>query len=282
MTAETTGRPNRHPTAGRGTTTAPAPNSRPTARLLAGLLVALAVTVGASGCGAGGQNEEQTVLRVFAAASLTDAFTELAAAFEEQQPDIDIELNLAGSSALRAQILAGAPADVFASASIPVMDEVDEAGLTLDEPQVFASNSLEIAVPVGNPANLTGLGDFERQELFLGLCASGVPCGQLADDLLAEAGVTPTIDTREPDVRALLEKVATAELDGGIVYATDVLAAADRVDGVEIAADFDAAARYPIAALGEGDSPDIGPEFTAFVLSASGRAILADHGFGAP
>ena len=159
-------------------------------------------------------------LLVSAAASLTDAFAEIESAFEEANPDVDVVLNLGSSSALREQILEGAPADVFASANTSNMDQVAEAGELSGEAEIFATNSLQIAVPTGNPGGVTGLEDFAREELLIGLCAEDVPCGDFGRQALAKAGVIPSIDTNEPDVRALLTKIEAGELDAGITYVT--------------------------------------------------------------
>ncbi|MDY7105658.1 MAG: molybdate ABC transporter substrate-binding protein [Actinomycetota bacterium] len=219
-----------------------------------------------------------TVL-VFAAASLTDAFADLEAAFEDAHPDADVQLNLAGSSSLREQVLAGAPADVFASANPANMAQLVEAGEVDGEPIVFVHNELRIAVPPGNPGGVAGLADLADDELLVGLCAEQVPCGAFAREALADAGVEPSIDTNEPDVRALLTKLGADELDAGIVYATDVIAAGDAVEGIEIPADQNVVADYPIAALANAPNPAAAAAFVELVLAPGGRDILADHGF---
>lgn len=248
--------------------------------LPAALLLAACADAGRADDGAG-QASSPSPVRVFAAASLTDAFGELALAFRADNPGVEVELNLAGSSSLGTQILSGAPADVLASASSAVMDDLVAAGAAA-EPVSFATNRLQIAVPSGNPAGLTGIEDFDRTELFLGLCAQPVPCGQLADAALELAGVEPAIDTREPDVRALAAKVAAGELDAGIVYTTDVLALADELDGIDLPDRSNPEADYPIAVLTDAGNPDGAAAFVAFVTSSQGRRILAAHGFGAP
>lgn len=219
---------------------------------------------------------------VSAAASLTDAFAAIEAAFEQVHRASDVVLNLAGSSTLREQILAGAPVDVFASASTDDLAPAVDAGLTAGDPQVFARNRLQIAVPAGNPAGVDGLEDFADPDLFLGLCAPDVPCGELARQALASAGVTPAADTNEPDVRALVTKVAAGELDAGITYVTDVVAAGAAVAGVGIPAAHNVTAIYPIVALHQAPNPDGAAAFVAFVLSDRGRALVADHGFATP
>lgn len=229
----------------------------------------------------GGSTVEDEVL-VSAAASLTDAFAEVEAQFEARNPDVDVVLNLAGSSLLREQILEGAPADVFASANTSNMDQVAEAGEVEGEPQIFANNLLQIAVPSGNPAGITGLEDFGRDDLLLGLCAEGVPCGSFARESLASAGVTPAIDTNEPDVRALLTKVEAGELDAGITYVTDVASTGGSVDGVDIPEAQNVIAGYPIAVLANAPNPEVAAAFVEFVLSDDAQAILAEFGFAAP
>jgi molybdate transport system substrate-binding protein len=224
----------------------------------------VAIVLLLAACGA----DDEETLDVFAASSLTDAFAAIETAFEDSH-DVDVVLNLGASSALREQILAGAPADVFAAADQSNVDAVAE------DSEVFATNRLQIVVPSGNPGGVDGIDDLARDELLVGLCAEEVPCGALARQAVDDAGVTPVPDTEEPDVRSLLAKVAGGELDVGIVYRTDVLAAGDAVRGI----DLDVVATYPIAALDDGATA---AAFVDFVLSDEGQAILADHGFGPP
>jgi len=221
-------------------------------------------------------------VRVSAAASLTDAFTEIEAAFEAAHPGVDVVLNFGGSSALREQIIEGAPVDVFASANMSIMESVATAGEVTGDPRVFARNLLEIAVPLDNPGNVTGLADFSRQDLLIGLCAEGVPCGDFGRQALEKAGVVPSIDSNEPDVRALLTKIELGELDAGIVYVTDVTAAEGQVEGIEIPASENILATYPIAVLASAPNLDGAGAFVEFVLSDTGEAVLSRHGFAAP
>jgi molybdate transport system substrate-binding protein len=247
-------------------------------RTITTLLATALVLVAACG---DDDDPEHAELVVFAAASLTDALEEVAEAFEDEHPGTSVELNFAASSALREQIIEGAPADVFASANESNMDAVVEAG-EADDAEVFVRNQLEIAVPDGNEAGVTGLDDFARDELFIGLCAEEVPCGEFGRQALANAGVEPSIDTNEPDVRALLAKVASGDLDAGLVYGTDVRSAGDTVEGIEVPEDHNVIAAYPIAVLTRSDAPDLAGAFVSFVLSAEGQAILASYGFDGP
>lgn len=220
-------------------------------------------------------------LLVSAAASLTAALTEMESVFEAANPGVDVVLNLGSSSSLREQILEGAPADVFASANTSNMDQVVEAGEAVDL-QIFATNLLQIAVPAGNEAGVTGLADFANDDLLIGLCAEAAPCGDFGRQALENAGVTPAIDSNEPDVRALLTKIEAGELDAGIVYLTDIPSTAGTVEGIDIPEEHNVAANYPIAVMLNAPNPRAADAFVAFVLANEGQAILREFGFGSP
>ena len=246
--------------------------------LAAGLLVALLV----GACSRSGDDPDRSrELVVSAAASLTDAFREIETEFEVANPEVDVVLNLGGSSLLREQILSGAPVGVFAAASLRIMEQVSDAG-RLDGPyRVFARNRMAIAVPAGNPAGVLGLESLGDQALLVGLCAPAVPCGELARQVLAAAGVRPAVDTEEPNVRSLLTKVEAGELDAAVVYLTD-LRASDGVEGVPLADHYNVAAEYPIGVVTGSPDPADARAFEAFVLSAEGRRILGGYGFSLP
>ena len=242
----------------------------------------MAVGLVAALAACGGTGDEPSTVVMSAAASLTDVFTEVESAFEAANPGVDVVLNFAGSSSLREQILEGAPIDVFASADPGNMERVAAAGDVEGEPVIFARNTMQIAVPAGNPGGVTGLADFADETLSIGLCAEGVPCGDLARRVLAGAGVTPAIDTNEPDVRALLTKIETGELDAGLTYVTDVIEAGGSVIGIDIPEDVNVVAEYPISALANAPDPAMARALVDFILSDKGRAILTDHGFSVP
>ena len=239
----------------------------------------------------GGTGEEATTtgpgaaleseLLVSAATSLTDVFAEMESVFETAHPGVDVVLNFGSSSSLRAQILEGAPADVFASANSSNMDQVVEAG-EAENPHILAGNLLEIAVPVGNEAGVSGLADFADDDLLIGLCAEEVPCGDFGRQALEKAGVSPAIDSDEPTVRALLTKIEAGELDAGIVYVTDIAFAAGTVEGIEIQEEHNMSAWYPIAVLLNAPNPGPADAFVAFVLSDDGQQILSQFGFVVP
>ena len=220
-------------------------------------------------------------LLVSAAASLTDVFADLETGFERDHPSIDVVINLGGTPMLRRQILEGAPADVFASAGQADMDEVGASGLISGQPRVFASNRLQIAVRRGNPTAVGGLADLAEPERLVGLCAETIPCGRLARMVLDEAGVDAAVDSEEPNVRALLSKIAGGELDAGIVYETDVIAEPG-VEGVDIPEGVNRFNQYLIAVLAGSADPGIAEDFVTYVLSPAGQGIISDHGFGSP
>ena len=242
------------------------------------LLPLLTVLLLAGGCG---DDSRQEVL-VSAAASLTDAFSAVEAAYEAEHPGVDVVFNLGGSSALREQVLSGAPVDVFASANQANVAELVAVGLVAGPVVDFATNRLTIAVPAGNPARVRNLADLARGDLLVGLCSPIVPCGEYAEMALARAGVVAAPDTLEPDVRALLTKIGAGELDAGVVYETDVAAAGGDVESVPIPAEHNVRVVYTVAAIaGDGDRADL-DAFIAYVLAPAGQQILRSFGFTVP
>lgn len=219
---------------------------------------------------------------VLAAASLTEVFDELGADFEQQHPGVTVTFSYAGSSDLAAQILNGAPADVFAAASPKTMKTVTDAKLAAGDPTVFVTNTLQIAIPKGNPGNITGLADFADASKTIALCAEEVPCGAAAKTVFADAGITPQPDTLEKDVKAALTKVELDEVDAALVYKTDVIAAGDKVEGIDFPEAAGAVNDYPIALLSEAPNAEAARAFIDFVLSADGTAVLKAAGFGQP
>src|SRR6185369_17103824 len=174
-------------------------------------------------------------IKVFAAASLTETFTQLGKDFHAANPSATVKFNFAGSSALATQINQGAPADVFASAAPANMKAVTDAANADGTPVTFARNQLVIVVPKGNPKGITGLADLTKPGLKVALCAEQVPCGAAAKKALTAANVNLTPVTLEQDVKAALQKVKLGEVDAALVYRTDVKAASSDVDGVEFA-----------------------------------------------
>lgn len=221
-------------------------------------------------------------MTVFAAASLTAAFTEIGDAYTAEHPGAEVVFNFAASSELVTQIGEGAPADVFASADRSNMTELTDAGGNGSEPVVVATNLLEIIVAPGNPRGITGVADLANQDLIVVTCAPEVPCGKYAAEVFSEAGVTVTPKSLEENVKAVVSKVTLGEADAGIVYATDVVAAGADAAGVEIPADVNVVAEYPIVVTKQAVDPAGAQAFIDFVLGAQGQEILRSYGFLAP
>ncbi len=220
-------------------------------------------------------------LHVLVAASLLPIANVLADDFERLHPDVDVLISGAGSSALREQVLAGAPADVFVPADPSHLEAIrDDIGLK-GAPVVVARNSLVLAVPAGNDAGVASLADLERPELLIGLCAAEVPCGNYARAGLSRAGIEPVPDTDEPNVRALATKLAAGELDAAVVYASDASTVAG-VDSLGWTAGAAPETAYQAAVLGGAPNPGAAAAFVEFLLSAAARDAFEDLGFRAP
>jgi len=246
------------------------------------LLTVLLGILLAAACSGGGNSESDELsgeLAVFAAASLQESFAELKTAFERRHPDVEVELNFAGSSTLSRQITRGAPADVFASADARQMDHAVEGDAMAGDPTTFARNRLQIAVPDGNPADVEGLAAFGAQQPRIAVCAQQVPCGVAARQALAAADVDLQADTLEQDVKAVLTKVRLGEVDAGLVYRTDVEAAGDEVEGIDFPAAEEAVNDYEIGVVSQAPNAAAARAFAGFVRSAPAREILAGYGF---
>lgn len=226
-------------------------------------------------------------LTVYAAASLSGVFDELAKDFTAAHPGVTVKpITYDGSSVLATQLLAGAPADVFASADVKNMTKVTDAKLA-SAPVNFATNVLEIATAPGNPLGLTDLASLVKPTAQGSLpkvviCQPAVPCGNAAQTLLTSAGVTLTPVSEEQNVTAVLTKVKSGDADAGLVYVTDVKAAGSAVTGIPISGADAATNVYPIATLVKAPNPSAAAAFVAYVTSDAGQAVLKKWGFGAP
>jgi molybdate transport system substrate-binding protein len=236
--------------------------------------------------------DARATLRVFAAASLAGAFGELASEFERTHPGVAIQLNLAGSQQLAAQLELGASADVFASADERWMDHVRLRSLLAGSPRRFARNRLVVIVPQANPGRIARLQDLARPGVKLVLGARAVPVGRYSREMLQNLGRMPGFDldfarrvmanvvSEEENVRAVAGKVQLAEADAGIVYRSDLTPALARsTRALEIPAGANVVASYPIAVLRRASLPDAARDFVALVLSPAGQRVLGRHGF---
>lgn len=231
-------------------------------------------------------------LTVFAAASLTDAFEEIATVFEAANPGVEITFNFAGSQQLAAQINEGAPADVFASANRSQMDVAIEGSRVISgTPQTFVRNRLVVITPADNPAGITSLRDLTKPGLRLILADKAVPVGQYSLDFLSKASALPeytasysptvlaNVVSYEENVRSVLTKVALGEGDAGIVYTTDAVLDAANIQQIAIPDELNTIASYPIAPIADSPNSALAQAFVEFVLAPAGQQILAKYGF---
>ncbi|MCW2810846.1 MAG: modA [Friedmanniella sp.] len=258
----------------------PRPGHPRTGALLPALfaVILLAALTGCSGTTAAAA---PTTLTVFAAASLKQTFTTLGQRFEAGHPGIRVRLSFAGSADLASQLDQGAPADVFASADTKNMDKA-VAAKRVQRSAVFASNTLQIAVPPGNPAHVRTLADLTRPEVRLVICAPAAPCGAATQQVAAAAHLSFTAVSEESSVTDVLGKVENGEADAGLVYVTDVRQAAGKVTGVTFPEASGVVNRYPIAALTDAAQPVLAQQFVDLVLGAEGQKVLAGAGFAKP
>jgi molybdate transport system substrate-binding protein len=216
---------------------------------------------------------------VFAAASLTESFKALGAAFQTAHPGAMVQFNFAGSPTLVTQIEQGASPDVFASADTTNMDKLKADGFTAGNSQVFAHNKLEIVVAAGNPKHITGLPDLAKPGVIYITAAPTVPAGRYALQILESASVKVTPKSLETDVKSVVSKIVLGEADAGIVYVTDVRAAGSKVTEVPIPDSVNVIATYPIVAVKGGKNSSLANAFIGYVLSADGQATLQAFGF---
>ncbi len=231
-------------------------------------------------------------MTIFAAASLTDAFREIGASFETTHSGLTIIFNFAGSQALRTQIEEGAQADIFASANAKEMETLVSAGFVDGAtPKIFLTNQLVLILPAENPARIQGLEDLSEPNLKLVLAAEDVPVGNYSRQALElmnsvygadfKDRVLANVVSNEDNVRQVLAKVQLGEADAGIVYKSDATSAPD-LKRIEIPAELNVLAAYPIAPLSESPNLALATEFIEYVLSAEGQAVLHKWGFLPP
>jgi molybdate transport system substrate-binding protein len=245
-------------------------------------VLALAAACGGQGGAPAGSSSQQRVLTVLAAASLQEVFGVLGKRFEADNPGVTVRFSFGGSSDLAQQVVNGAPADVFASADEATMGTVVKAGLADSQPQIFATNTLEIAVPASNPRSISSLADLAKPATLLVVCAPQVPCGAAYKKVSELAGIALRPVSEEPDVRSVLTKVITGEADAGLVYATDVRSAGAKVKGVAFPEAAKVVNSYPITAVRGAPQAALARRFVDLVRGQVGRQELRNAGFVLP
>ena len=258
-------------------------------RLVIALLILLAPIGGITA-----QDSERQSLIVFAATSLTDVFESLRAAFIEVNSDADILLNFSSSSTLAAQLLQGAPADIFASANELQMDLVIDSNLiAADTVDIFAHNQLMLITPADNPAAIESIPDLTKDSVLLVLAAEGTPIRAYTDAMIASHSddygenfieqVMQNLVSEESNVRQVVTRIALGEADAGIVYQSDAIGAvAEQLRAFEIDPAHNQLASYPIAPLAASTNPALAQRFISFVLSPAAQPIFAEYGFCSP
>lgn len=250
-------------------------------RLAAHVVVAGAL-LAETGCGDG----STATLTVFAASSLTDAFSELERDFEAEHPGIDVVASTAGSQVLRVQIEHGAPGDVFASADPEHMEAVVSVGLVTGA-HPFARGGLALVVPADNPAGIESLPQLpEAGRVVLG--TPEVPVGRYARTMLDRAdehygeGFRARVEQRivslEPNVRLVLAKVELGEADAAIVYRSDVTSKR-AVKSIPVPPQLDVTAEYHVGILAHSTRSAMAGRWVEYLDSAPGQATLQRHGF---
>ncbi len=251
------------------------------------VIAAVLAAVAAAGCSSSTSSPSASsspatgTITVFAAASLTESFTQLGKQFEAAHPGDTVKFSFGPSSGLATQITSGAPADVFASAAPGNMDDVVNAG-DASSPQNFAKNTMEVATPPDNPGNVNSVTDLAKGSVKVALCQPQVPCGVVAAEVFKNAGITVKPVTLQPDVKSVLTQVETGNVDAGMVYVTDVQAAGSKVNGVTIPASDNASTLYPIATINSSKHKSIAQAFMSYVLSPAGQQVLKAAGFESP
>jgi molybdate transport system substrate-binding protein len=231
-------------------------------------------------------------LTVFAAASLTDPFEEIAQDFQDANPGVQVILNFAGSQQLALQLELGARADVLATADERNMDHVVAAGLVSPAgPRPFAHNRVVVILPEGNPGEIESLADLARPGVKLVLAGERVPVGAYARQVLAKLSNDPAyganyadsvlgnVVSYEENVKQVVAKVVLGEADAGFVYSSDVTPAVmGDVRRLEIPEAFNVRTTYPISVLDEAAEPDLAIQFIDLILGPTGQTVLHKWG----
>lgn len=251
-------------------------------RPLAGVAAVLTLVAGCSSLQLDSGKAPNSTVSVFAAASLKKTFTQLGAQFEKDYPGTEVRFNFAGSADLVAQLRQGAPADVFASADARNMTAAVDDGLVAGQPADFATNTLTIVTPPGNPRNIRSFGDLAAPGTQVVVCATQVPCGSATEKIEEATGVNLAPVSEESAVTDVLGKITSGQADAGLVYVTDAADAGAKVTAIPFPESSDSVNTYPIAALAEATNPAAAQKFLELVTGPQGREALSAAGFGLP
>ena len=229
-------------------------------------------------CGSDESAGRTSTLRVLAAASLTESFTALEEIYETSHPDVDVTLSFDSSAILVEQLSQGLAADVLATADEKSMDKAVAADVIAGTPVAFATNTLVIATPAGNPAKIDGTDDLD--DAAFAVCVPAAPCGDATKRLFALDKFTGKPATEEENVKGVLTKVTAGEVDAGLVYASDAKAAGDKVDVVRAENASEIVNVDSIAAVEASENAEAAKDWIDLVTGPEGQEVLASHGSG--
>ena len=232
------------------------------------LFVVLAALAGCS------NGDDRRTIDVYAASSLVDIMNSIEDGYEADNPEVDIRMNLAGTNALVRQINSGAEAAILVAADASLLDDLSSQPVA--PPVPLASNELVLIVPGDNPADLAEPADLATGGVLTARCATGVPCGDATDRYLTAAALSVARSTEEANVRSVLAKVSSGEVDAGFVYRTDALAAASVVE-----IPLDGAPRVTIA-MAQLDRGEATTDLADYMQSAAVAERFGELGFGPP
>jgi molybdate transport system substrate-binding protein len=253
-----------------------------TQKLMRALPLVVTVALAVSACGSDGSDttagSEKSTLTVLAASSLTEAFTSLEKTYEKANPQVDVKLSFDSSAILVEQLSQGLAADVLATADEKSMDKAVSAGVINGEAKAFATNTLVIAVPAGNPAGIKGLDDLATTDFAV--CVPAAPCGDATKRLFDLDQFTGKPATEEENVKGVLTKVTAGEVDAGLVYVSDAQAAGDKVDVVQAKNASEVVNVDPIARVKGTKNADAAADWIALVTGPEGQKLLESYGFG--
>ena len=259
-------------------------------RKTAAVLLAAAAAFAMAGCGSSSSSSSSTpssaagggTLNVFAAASLVNAFGKLKTIFENAHPGWTVNLTLAGSDQLAAQIEQGAPCDVFAAASPKFPEQLQGEG-KLGPTRNFATNTLVLVTPKSNPAHVTSVASLEKGAKLV-VADPAVPLGTYTETVLGNLGIADSqlhIVSREQDAESVLSKITLGEADAGFVYVTDALSQKGKLKEIQLPASAQATAIYPIGIIKGDRNAKVAQEWIDLVTGSQGQAVLKSYGFGA-
>ncbi len=255
------------------------------------ILVVAAMAMAAAGCGSSSSTSSSSqsssaasggTLNVFAAASLVNAFGKLKTIFQSAHPGWQVNLNLAGSDQLAAQIEQGAPCDVFAAASPKFPEQLQGEG-KLGPTKNFATNTLILVTPKSNPAHVTSVADLKNGAKLV-VADPAVPLGTYTETVLGNLGITDSqlnIVSKEQDAESVLSKITLGEADAGFVYVTDALSQKGKLNEIQLPASAQATAIYPIGIIKGDKNAKVAQQWIDLVTGSQGQAVLKSFGFGA-